>query len=219
MKRSSALAAVIAIAATMVAAMAALSMRSARQSADNEDSVLAKSDRTRRELGQLRAELSAVRHRVQEVEQVAARAPAAAGDSVAEVAPAKNGSSASASKLSPKEHDELLVHLSKRLLDERLREEPRDASWARAKEREIEAAFAERYSSRLVSVTCGSTLCRTVVDHGKDEERKRFLETLFTDSTIGGSCWFMRMGEGVGTELYCAREGEQLPRVDPERLR
>ena len=201
MSRSSALIAVVAIAAAVAAAMAALSMRSAQQPASSRASLLAKGDGAREQLGQLRAELSELRRRVHEIEQVAAQPLAPAGDHVAEADPASKGALARTSRLSPKEHDELLVDLSKQLLEQRLREEPIDVQWARGKEHEIEAAFAEHYSSRLVGVTCGSTLCRTVAD-----------------STFGGSCWFMRMGEGVGTELYCAREGQQLPRIDPELL-
>lgn len=209
--------AIVAIAVAFIAAMAVLSMRSAQHSASPSSSAsqLARDDGARQELDQLRAELSALRQRVHEVEQAGAQPLAPAEGHVAEPDPG----SQRASRLSPKEHDQLLVDLSKQLFEERLREEPRDVQWARGKEREIEASFAERYTSRLVSVSCGSTLCRTVVEHGKEEERKTFLETFFGDATFGGSCWFMRMGEGVGTELYCAREGQQLPRVDPQLLR
>jgi hypothetical protein len=95
-----------------------------------------------------------------------------------------------------------------------LRHEPRDAAWASTKERDVKAVMEAKYDSRLVSVECGSTLCRTVVDHVDEDKRQPFLTHFMSDPTFGTSCFFMRMEEGAGTEIFCAREGEALPRVE-----
>ena len=173
----------------------------------------------RRQLSQLSRKLSELQARVSRTEALAATGAANAPASGPRVEAEGGARSAPPPELAPKEHDELMVDFSRQTFEDRLREEPVDPEWAPAKERAITSAFAERYTSRLVSVSCASTLCRTVVDHGNEEERQPFLQSFFGDTTFGTSCWFMRLAEGTGTELFCAREGQALPRVDPALLR
>lgn len=169
-----------------------------------------------KEVQRLKAQVSEIRGRLHQVEDSAARAASAASPKAESEATDEEPEDDSDER-SPPADPELkkpTPKMAHEFYGETLRDEPRDAAWASTKERDIEAVMEAKYDSRLVSVECGSTLCRAVVDHVDEDKRQPFLTQFISDPTFGTSCFFMRMEEGASTQIFCARDGEALPRVE-----
>jgi hypothetical protein len=101
--------------------------------------------------------------------------------------------------------------------DAALAAEVRDSTWASS----AEAAFAELYArngvpgAELRRVECRSTICRLVVAYGDTEARDAFFDGL-PPEPFARSHFFV-FAEGAGdqeTEIYVARVGHALPRID-----
>ncbi len=59
-------------------------------------------------------------------------------------------------------------------LDERLETEPLDRDWSSEQLRRMEDAIRGLGRTQLLQATCGSTLCRVVVDHESTEDQQQF---------------------------------------------
>jgi hypothetical protein len=95
-------------------------------------------------------------------------------------------------------------------LEAALGREPRDTTWADAREQEIAHATASLApGTRLERVACLTNMCRVVLRHD-DESAQRGLAVLITQQrTFQHDIFYAR--DGLTTTLYMMREGRQLP--------
>jgi hypothetical protein len=124
-------------------------------------------------------------------------------------------------RMTPRERDDLRKELAIKTFDSLLASEPRDKAWASNQEGLVPELFKEEKTSRLLDVSCGSSVCRARIAHNDEESRREFLDArrVFGNAPFNTNCFFTPMREGTtGTVIYCSRQGHKLPRIDLNEL-
>ena len=171
--------------------------------------------------GALRAELSRLRARVAALEGATAATGSANGDveeATREAAPAPTPTPSYADQVSAALEQE---KRDVKRLETTLAAEPRDSAWARDYEQEIAAAMdAEVFAgSRLQETSCGSTLCRSLVEHDSMQAMETFEAQIANHSPDNQGGFYQRREAGDGRfehVFFLARRGSHAMRTpDP----
>jgi hypothetical protein len=159
----------------------------------------------------LRARISVLSHRVQELERRAVTAPMAA-TAPQEQSPAPDETELSSDALRGK-RTELLAQLA-RITDD-FQHEPVDADWARSMSARIQDVLAQASigSTRVLSASCRSSLCRIEARHADQASRDAFASIR---RGIPGNFWIQHVdpdderGDGtLRTIAFFARPGHE----------
>jgi hypothetical protein len=117
-------------------------------------------------------------------------------------------------KLSPREHDRLLVENARRVMEEVHVRRPRDERWTRETQDALNERVAEpEYAgSRVVAVDCKETLCKITLGHDDEEAWTKF-RSAFKKEPFRTSAFFSFNPETRQSAIYVAQKGVDLPRV------
>lgn len=157
-------------------------------------------DAVEKELASLRQEIAAVRQeRAVVVTQSVPPAPTA-------VAPPEPPAEEPKSPLTQEEAFALKVMD----LEAQARTEPRDPKWSPAAEQQMANAFGggQVPGSKLVAVSCGSSLCRAEVEHESDTARRELASHISSLPPFDYGVYYVKDPSKNSTVLYVLRAGE-----------